>query len=64
MTSVTVPSLVYITTLVRFSLTSAGSFSRTDGVTDSERFYNTLLEFLECPEEAEQVKDLLEWWDK
>ncbi|TEB25754.1 hypothetical protein FA13DRAFT_1637032, partial [Coprinellus micaceus] len=39
MKAVTVASLAYVATLVRFSLTSSAVFSRNDKVTDSERFY-------------------------
>ncbi|KAH6887773.1 hypothetical protein BKA70DRAFT_1122102, partial [Coprinopsis sp. MPI-PUGE-AT-0042] len=65
MTSVTRASLAYICTqVVRFSLTSASIFSRSDSETDSETFYNSVLDLLEDPEEQEEVKDLLTWWDK
>ena len=39
-------------------------FSRTDTVTDSERFYNSILELLEDVDEQVEVKDLLEWWNR
>jgi hypothetical protein len=39
-------------------------FSRTDTVTDSERFYETVLELLEDPDEAQEANELLEWWDR
>jgi hypothetical protein len=39
-------------------------FSRTDTVTDSERFYNSLLEILDDPDERREVDDLLTWWNR
>jgi len=33
-------------------------------VTDSERFYSSVLDLLEDPEEIEEVEDLLQWWDR
>ena len=47
-----------------FSLTSAQVFSRTDHVTDSERFYNSILELLEDPEERDEVNQLMTWWNR
>ena len=32
--------------------------------TDSERFYNTVLELLQDPDEDEEVNALLNWWNK
>ncbi|KAJ3517391.1 hypothetical protein NMY22_g13977 [Coprinellus aureogranulatus] len=64
MKRVTAPSIAYIATLVRFSLTSAGSFSRSDPGTDSQTFYNSLLSFLEEEDEQEQVSELLYWWNE
>ncbi|TFK21027.1 hypothetical protein FA15DRAFT_682285 [Coprinopsis marcescibilis] len=48
---------------VRFALSSSLTFTRTDTITDSERLYNTLLEFLEDPEEHVEVKALVSWWN-
>ncbi|KAH6893897.1 hypothetical protein BKA70DRAFT_1118179 [Coprinopsis sp. MPI-PUGE-AT-0042] len=64
MTSVTRASLAYISTQVRFALTSASIFSRADTETDSETFYNSVLDLLEDPEEQDEVQDLLGWWNK
>ena len=47
----------------RFALTSAQVFSRTDHVTDSERFYSSILELLEDPEEKDEVNQLMTWWN-
>lgn len=49
---------------VRFGLSSASVFSRTDTETDSETFYTTVLELLEEPEEQDEVKELLAWWNQ
>jgi hypothetical protein len=48
---------------VRFSLSSSPVFSKSDTVTDSERFYTTILDLLEDPDEEKEVDDLLGWWD-
>ncbi|KAH6916530.1 hypothetical protein BKA70DRAFT_1419434 [Coprinopsis sp. MPI-PUGE-AT-0042] len=64
MTSVTRASLAYIGTQVRFSLTSTPIFSRSDSETDSETFYNSVLDLLEDPEEQDEVQELLSWWNK
>jgi hypothetical protein len=49
---------------VRFALTSSPVFSRTDTVTDSETFYSSILDIFDDPEEQEEVKDLLSWWNR
>ncbi|RDB29854.1 hypothetical protein Hypma_014050, partial [Hypsizygus marmoreus] len=64
MTCVTTASLAYIATQVRFALSSANTFSRTDTVTDSERFYNSLLDILEDVDEQQEVSQLLAWWNR
>ena len=48
---------------VRFSLMSSAIFTRNDKVTNSERFYRSLMEFLELPSEVEEVESLLRWWN-
>ncbi|KAH6907335.1 hypothetical protein BKA70DRAFT_1104843 [Coprinopsis sp. MPI-PUGE-AT-0042] len=64
MASCTVSSIAYIATQIRFSLSASAVFSRNDTITDSERFYNSIVAFLEDPEEKSDVKKLLAWWDK
>ncbi|KAH7903572.1 hypothetical protein BJ138DRAFT_1138709 [Hygrophoropsis aurantiaca] len=64
MTRVTTASLAYVATQARFALSSSPVFSRTDTVTDSERFYNSLRDLLEDPEEKEEVDQLLIWWNR
>jgi hypothetical protein len=48
---------------VRFALSSSSVFSRSDTSTNSERFYNSVLDFLDDPEEQDEVVDLLNQWD-
>ena len=38
-------------------------FSQTGKVTDSEGFYNHLVDLLEDEEEKEEVASLLNWWN-
>jgi len=64
MTRVTSGSIAYIATQVRFSLSSSPVFSRTDTVTDSEKFYTTLLELLDDPAEKQEVDALFVWWNR
>ncbi|KAH6905254.1 hypothetical protein BKA70DRAFT_1049812, partial [Coprinopsis sp. MPI-PUGE-AT-0042] len=63
MKKVTIPSLAYVATQVRFALSSSPTFSRTDLVTDSERFYGSVIEAFTEPLYHVQVKLLLNWWD-
>jgi hypothetical protein len=49
---------------VRFALSSSPVFSRTDTVTDSEFFYNLVVDLLEDESEREEVADLLKWWNR
>ncbi|KAF6740856.1 hypothetical protein DFP72DRAFT_864737 [Ephemerocybe angulata] len=64
MKAVTIPSIAYIATQVRFGLSSQASFSRADRMSDSEYFYNLVIELLEDPEEEAEVDDLLMWWNR
>ncbi|KAG2752732.1 hypothetical protein P692DRAFT_201838219 [Suillus brevipes Sb2] len=64
MTCVTIASISYIATQVRFALSSSSVFSRTDTTTDSETFYYSLLDLLEDPEECQEVNELLMWWNR
>lgn len=57
-------SIAYIATQVRFALSSSPVFSRTDSATDSERFYSSILEVLDDPDEKKEVDDLLVWWNR
>ncbi|KAH6870999.1 hypothetical protein BKA70DRAFT_1379527 [Coprinopsis sp. MPI-PUGE-AT-0042] len=64
MQSVTVASIAYIASQVRFGLSSSPVFSRTDLETDSESFYASVIILLEDPEEQDEVRSLLAWWDR
>ncbi|KAF7968023.1 hypothetical protein HWV62_32152 [Athelia sp. TMB] len=64
MKCVNVPSIAYIATQVRFTLSSASTFARSDEVSDSGRFYDNLMEFLLQPDEQEEVAELLVWWNR
>ena len=48
---------------LRFALSSSSVFCRSDTLTDSERFYDSILDFLDDPEEKDEVGDLLNWWN-
>ncbi|KAG1738456.1 hypothetical protein EDD22DRAFT_982306 [Suillus occidentalis] len=61
--SVTIASMAYIATQVRFALSSSSVFSRTNTTTDSETFYHSLLDLFEDPNESAEVNELLTWWN-
>ncbi|KAH6907818.1 hypothetical protein BKA70DRAFT_1104343, partial [Coprinopsis sp. MPI-PUGE-AT-0042] len=63
MKNVTVPSLAYVATQVRFALSSSPTFSRTDLVTDLERFYGSVIDAFSHEAEKDNVQALLAWWD-
>lgn len=64
MSAVTIPSIAYVATQLRFALCSASVFSRTDTVTDTERFYHVCLNVLSDVEEKKEVDELVEWWNR
>ncbi|KAH6918194.1 hypothetical protein BKA70DRAFT_1088146 [Coprinopsis sp. MPI-PUGE-AT-0042] len=64
MTKVTVASLAYVATQVRFALSSSPVFSRTDLLTDSERFYGSVIDEFHNPAEEHHVTQLLKWWNQ
>jgi hypothetical protein len=49
---------------VRFALSDSPSFCRTDLITDSEYFYNLVVDLLEDENERTEVGDLLQWWNQ
>ena len=49
---------------VRFALSAQATFSRTDLITDSEHFYNLIIELLEEPDEHVETTELLKWWNQ
>ncbi|KAG6912949.1 hypothetical protein DXG01_010872, partial [Tephrocybe rancida] len=74
MTAVTTASIAYIATQVHSRcllhyqrLADAfrhSTFSRTDNVTDSERFYNSVLETFMDPDDLDEISKLIEWWNR
>ncbi|KAF8835202.1 hypothetical protein BDN67DRAFT_913464 [Paxillus ammoniavirescens] len=56
---VTKASLAYVATQVDTFV-----FSHTDLVTDSERFYNSIIDLLNDPDEQDEVHQLLTWWNR
>ncbi|KAJ3522177.1 hypothetical protein NMY22_g12000 [Coprinellus aureogranulatus] len=63
MTSVTIASIAYIATQVRFALLSSNVFCQADKKTDSEGFYSLMIDLLEDEEEKVEVASLLKWWN-
>ncbi|KAI6019112.1 hypothetical protein EDC04DRAFT_2869954 [Pisolithus marmoratus] len=63
MQTVTKVSITYAAMQARFVLTSAQVFSHTALVTDSEWFYNSIMELLEDPDEIDEVELLMGWWN-
>jgi hypothetical protein len=56
--------LLTVVLQVRFALSSSPVFSRTDTVTDSERFYTSVLDLFDDIDEKEEVNELLIWWNR
>jgi hypothetical protein len=48
---------------LHFALSSSSVFCRSDTSTDSERFYESVLAFLDNLEKKDDVGDLLNWWN-
>jgi hypothetical protein len=57
-------SLTRYLSQVRFALSSSAVFSRTDTVSDSERFYNSTLDLFDDIDEQEEVRGLIDWWNR
>jgi hypothetical protein len=49
---------------VRFALSSTAAFSRSDTITDSQRFYDTVLDLFDDVEESTEVNELMAWWNR
>ena len=49
---------------VHFALSFSPVFLRADTVTDSARFYTTILDLLEDIEEKQEVDHLIAWWNQ
>lgn len=48
----------------RFALSSAAVFSRSDTITDSERFYTSILELFDDIDEQQELQELVIWWNR
>ncbi|KAG1907982.1 uncharacterized protein F5891DRAFT_1124743 [Suillus fuscotomentosus] len=64
MKCVTQGSLAYIATQVRFSLSSSSVFSQYRHSHGLRKFYHSILDLLEDPDESEEVADLMTWWTR
>ncbi|KZP11713.1 hypothetical protein FIBSPDRAFT_756419 [Athelia psychrophila] len=64
MTAVTLPSIAYVATQVRFALSSQSTFARTDSITDTERFYNSIMVLFRNKDELSEVNELTAWWNR
>ncbi|KZP09289.1 hypothetical protein FIBSPDRAFT_760197 [Athelia psychrophila] len=64
MSAVTLPSIAYVATQVRFALSSQSTFSRSDSVTDTERFYNSVMVLLRDKNELAEINELITWWNR
>jgi hypothetical protein len=54
----------YIVLQVRFALTSSAVFSKSDKSTDSETFYNSILDLFDDLELKHETDELLSWWNR
>ncbi|EGO01387.1 hypothetical protein SERLA73DRAFT_121668 [Serpula lacrymans var. lacrymans S7.3] len=63
MSSVTPASIAYVATQVRFGLSLSLVFTKSDAITDSERFYSSILDLFNNIDEREEVEALLKWWN-
>ncbi|KJA19648.1 hypothetical protein HYPSUDRAFT_143474 [Hypholoma sublateritium FD-334 SS-4] len=63
-TSVTPASIAYAATHARFALSSSAVFSQSNTITESELFYNCMIDHLEDPNNVREVDHLLAWWDR
>lgn len=49
---------------LRFALSSAGAFSKSDANADVTGFYGTIYSLLSSPDEKVNVNQLLKWWNR
>jgi hypothetical protein len=52
-----------MTNQLRYALSSSLVICWSDTVTNSKRFYESVLDFWDDPEEKVEVGDLLNWWN-
>ncbi|EGO02678.1 hypothetical protein SERLA73DRAFT_47713 [Serpula lacrymans var. lacrymans S7.3] len=64
MIKATSASIAYAATQVRFALTFLPVFMKSDTVTDSESFYNSILNLFDDLDKIEEVLELLIWWNQ
>ncbi|KZP06774.1 hypothetical protein FIBSPDRAFT_763898, partial [Athelia psychrophila] len=63
MNEVTFASIAYVATMIRFAMSSSSCFSRTDYVTDSERFYKTVMDLFNDARARTRMNELKLWWN-
>ncbi|KZP09674.1 hypothetical protein FIBSPDRAFT_759607, partial [Athelia psychrophila] len=65
MNEVTFASIAYVATMVCFNMSSSAGFSRTDYdyVTDSEKFYKTVMELFNDTRARTRMNELKTWWN-
>ncbi|KZP29412.1 hypothetical protein FIBSPDRAFT_908305 [Athelia psychrophila] len=63
MNDVTFASIAYVATMIRFAISSSSCFSRTDYVTDSERFYKTVMDLFNDARARTRMNELKSWWN-
>ncbi|KZT20577.1 hypothetical protein NEOLEDRAFT_1025785, partial [Neolentinus lepideus HHB14362 ss-1] len=64
MTSVTPASIAYVAVQIYFALCSRQTFDTRSQALDLIGLYNSILDYFEDPEEAEEVEGLLAWWNR
>ncbi|EAU83822.1 hypothetical protein CC1G_13139 [Coprinopsis cinerea okayama7 len=64
MTAATAPSLAYVAVQVRFALSSETTFVRSEGESESEKFYETLLDIFEDVHAQHKVVEVLSWYNQ
>ncbi|KIK74186.1 hypothetical protein PAXRUDRAFT_37048 [Paxillus rubicundulus Ve08.2h10] len=60
-------TIAYVAVQLHFALSSCGSWRIVDEDFDYEQFYNNIIMFFEgaeTPEEKDEIKDLLLWWNR
>jgi hypothetical protein len=45
-------------------LSSTAAFSRSDTITDSQRFYTSVLDLFDDVDESAEVNELMTWWNR
>ncbi|KAF7975056.1 hypothetical protein HWV62_10555 [Athelia sp. TMB] len=63
MSKVTLASIAYVATQVRFALSSHNTFARTNCVTETEQFFHTCMDLFLDRRELAEINGLLLWWN-